>query len=1222
MKDLNCRTVDNVLEPYVVSSSVMMALQSDNSCVDDIFCGMIDAGANISMGSLAFATALGAEVHPPTDDRKIGTADKSQNQLDILGWVYLSGYTGPIAIVDSGFLLLSTCQMQKRGMSTMFPKYEAVCQLSNSNGWFATLDQCERTKLYYIDIRCLLDVTMIPYVAQSEDVPMGPDTLQGGWAGYFLIAATDLIIPPMLKQKQRQLSASVIFRVWRLHRRLLHANLETIACDIESGRIINADVTPVEIRSVISHQDCFSCALAKWNRKNKTVSTGVHPNIIGQCWSIDYIGPYSVLANGGFNAEFVAVELSCGYIVVFLVKSKTEASRCVKDLSLLCKRFGHRMEKLRVDFGTVERGAEFIQACSLLNSITATDGVHLQIDSTEKGVEVLPSAPERQQQNPVERYIQQYKNLKAANMVDQDLLGASFWGWAGIATAKGMNSTSNSLCLESNPLFIFEGKRTNLQHMFKHSFGQAVISTKMGKLTAGCDTKNEFGVVVCPGHPGNGTSLIHFPSAGTRLVSPRYDVREINLGNRPRMTFEEGKSFLPKLAPDGSWHLVTRGDSNILAKQCAASVESELVAESLNTDDGLLTTTVNSSCAADEVFSELANRGLVAHVPLVGGIESLANVDVNVESVESNIPEQSQVSNKFSSRPIRSTAGKSNWYQPYATVALRTDLKSDPDVSLLLANVIISQEEFMRKNPKWSKAKVGPDKEKWLAADDKEREQMFDPQHCSLKEIPEGLAGVPKGVRVLPIKRVCRIKDGEQYKMRWCVLGNLDNYGGDTFAPTVCKKLVWLVFAVSTLLGLKNQFFDIKGAFMAERSTREVYVSIDGKVYLLLNSVYGLMDAPKIFNDGLVDHLIAGGYKQSKWDQCFFVKWFSKFSFIYIIFHVDDFKVSGTDQNIIDEFHNHLNSKYTVTTTKDGLFLGIRIEQQADGSCIFTKPRLLQSVFDKFLPNGPSMSLPHDPISDKYIKNYNIDDSPLCDSTMFKSVIGKLLQHVDYRIDIAFAVSKISHRTASPRVKDLEALMYIIHYLYSTRDLGLILRAGDHESAKVIVQLRGYADYSHACHSNGKGQYTLCFDLVDASAESISNPLRRVLNTGMFYFKTWMAPTVDLASTEGECGVIVEAVKDAILLGGCLEEMHQTQMTPVPLYNDNQSSITLATRYSGNHKRVRYMLPRVNWLMEKSKEGIFKLLYMFTKDLPADFGTKRLAGLSFENGRARTMGHS
>jgi hypothetical protein len=62
----------------------------------------------------------------------------------------------------------------------------------------------------------------------------------------------------------------------------------------------------------------------------------------------------------------------------------------------------------------------------------------------------------------------------------------------------------------------------------------------------------------------------------------------------------------------------------------------------------------------------------------------------------------------------------------------------------------------------------------------------------------------------------------------------------------------------------------------------------------------------------------------------FFVKWVSVCSFIYIIFHVDDFKVSATHQHMIDEFGDYLRPKYqTVTTTKDRLFLGIRVETQS-----------------------------------------------------------------------------------------------------------------------------------------------------------------------------------------------------------------------------------------------------------------------------------------------------
>jgi len=80
-----------------------------------------------------------------------------------------------------------------------------------------------------------------------------------------------------------------------------------------------------------------------------------------------------------------------------------------------------------------------------------------------------------------------------------------FWGWAGIATAKGMNTTSNTLYPSSHHLYIFEKKKTDLKLMFKLSFSQPVIYTKLGYSISGLGPKNEFEVVACPGHPGNET---------------------------------------------------------------------------------------------------------------------------------------------------------------------------------------------------------------------------------------------------------------------------------------------------------------------------------------------------------------------------------------------------------------------------------------------------------------------------------------------------------------------------------------------------------------------------------------------------------------------------------------------------------------------------------------------------------------------------------------------
>jgi len=84
---------------------------------------------------------------------------------------------------------------------------------------------------------------------------------------------------------------------------------------------------------------------------------------------MDYNGPYSILANECFKKEFIFVELWYGYLVAFLVKSNKEALRVANNLSILCECFGPRMEKLRVDFGTVEREEEFVDARFLSKSL-------------------------------------------------------------------------------------------------------------------------------------------------------------------------------------------------------------------------------------------------------------------------------------------------------------------------------------------------------------------------------------------------------------------------------------------------------------------------------------------------------------------------------------------------------------------------------------------------------------------------------------------------------------------------------------------------------------------------------------------------------------------------------------------------------------------------------------------------------------------------------------
>ena len=87
---------------------------------------------------------------------------------------------------------------------------------------------------------------------------------------------------------------------------------------------------------------------------------------------------------------------------------------------------------------------------------------------------------------------------------------------------------------------------------------------------------------------------------------------------------------------------------------------------------------------------------------------------------------------------------------------------------------------------------------------------------------------------------------------------------------------------------------------------------------------------------------------QSKWDQCLFIKWVSATSYIYVPFHVDDIMEFGTIDVSISKVEQHRKSKYAVTSSSEGVLLGIRIRilPHGDGSCIYLKDPVCLSLRD------------------------------------------------------------------------------------------------------------------------------------------------------------------------------------------------------------------------------------------------------------------------------------
>ena len=82
----------------LVISAVNLDIRERPRVLTDQFKAMVDQGANVNLGPVRLAKALGLEIVPHMDGRKIETAD-SEGQMEIVEWIFLGGFLGAIALV-------------------------------------------------------------------------------------------------------------------------------------------------------------------------------------------------------------------------------------------------------------------------------------------------------------------------------------------------------------------------------------------------------------------------------------------------------------------------------------------------------------------------------------------------------------------------------------------------------------------------------------------------------------------------------------------------------------------------------------------------------------------------------------------------------------------------------------------------------------------------------------------------------------------------------------------------------------------------------------------------------------------------------------------------------------------------------------------------------------------------------------------------------------------
>ena len=242
----------------------------------------------------------------------------------------------------------------------------------------------------------------------------------------------------------------------------------------------------------------------------------------------------------------------------------------------------------------------------------------------------------------------------------------------------------------------------------------------------------------------------------------------------------------------------------------------------------------------------------------------------------------------------------------------------------------------------------------------------------------------------------------------------------------------------------------------------------------------------------------------------------------------------------------------------------------------------IEKVLNKFSHlNIKEVNTPFDP-SIKLVKN----DGRAIAQLEYASAIGSLMYATQCtRLDIAFAVSKLSRFTSNPSVDHWKGIGRVFGYLKKTKNLGLYY-------SKFPVILEGYTDASWIS-SLGENKSTSGWVFT--------------LGGGAISWRSKKQTCITHSTMESEFVALAETGKEAEWIKDFLLEIPLTSknVSSISIHCDSQA--TLGRAYSEIYNgKSRHISLRHDYVRKLIKDGIISLTYIKSSENLADPFTKPL----------------
>lgn len=474
-------------------------------------------------------------------------------------------------------------------------------------------------------------------------------------------------------------------------------------------------------------------------------------------------------------------------------------------------------------------------------------------------------------------------------------------------------------------------------------------------------------------------------------------------------------------------------------------------------------------------------------------------------------------------------------------------------------------------------------------------------QHQTWRFVPRASIGKAKVITCRWVFAIKRDEHGhiKRYKARLVIHGHKQEYGvnfHETYAPVIRFETIRAAIYYGVQRGWSVMQFDVKTAFLYGPLDEEIYMQRpdgleegnDDDVCHLLKSLYGLRQAPFIWNKTLHQKLTKLGFVRLEKDRGLYARKVGGDITMLITVYVDDLLLIGPS-DLCETVAKQMREDFQLTSLGEVKYLlGIEITiDRGARRVMYCQEQYIKELLLKFHMASCRGAKTPEPSGTLQVRERAEDDGPL----PYRELVGALGYLVSgTRPDIAHAVRNLGKHLANFDVTHYELARYVLRYLKATADYKLVMDVRERNEVELLL-------YTDADYAN---------DPVDR--KSISGYVTMIDGNVISYASRKQGLNAQ-STTEAEYVAMAEGIKDLQWLRQLCDELQWEYRTPL-LLGDNMASIYMTAR-PGKHSRTKHIENKYHVSRDLVERDQLKVQHVGTNDMVADIMTKALGAVKF-----------